>query len=150
MRRFSIHSPLCYVPPSGQPVQPEAQPARLEARPARPDAKPASQPCLRLQAWMVGPQAWLDGPEGGTDGQMYRKSPHSTGLCPLSGLLPKKAKNRHLYHNNLQRIAPVSQTAKPLSVVPKRGFRDPSFGMLPFFFEIFVPVTSDWHSSAEH
>ena len=45
------------------------------------------------QAWLAGPQAWLDGPEGGrtdgrTDGRTYGKSPHSTGLCPLSGPLP--------------------------------------------------------------
>ena len=45
------------------------------------------------QAWLAGPQAWLDGPEGG-DGQTYvqtdGKSPHSTGLRPLSRPLPKK------------------------------------------------------------
>ena len=44
------------------------------------------------QASGLRPQAWLDGPEGGMDGQtdkrMNGKSPHSTGLCPLLGLLP--------------------------------------------------------------
>ena len=47
---------------------------------------------LRLQGWLAGPQAWLDGPEGGTDGRTNErtngKSPHSTGLRPLSGPLP--------------------------------------------------------------
>ena len=46
------------------------------------------------QAWLAGPQAWLDGLEEGTKVQtnecMFGKSPHSTGLCPLSELLPKK------------------------------------------------------------
>ena len=41
-------------------------------------------------AWLAGPQAWLNGKEGGwTDERAYRKSPHSTGLNPLSGPLPK-------------------------------------------------------------
>ena len=45
------------------------------------------------QAWLAGSQAWLNGPEGGlTDGWMNGrtngKSPHSTGLRPLSGPLP--------------------------------------------------------------
>ena len=46
------------------------------------------------QAWLAGPQAWLDGPEGGgqTDVRTDGKSPHSTGLRPLSGPLPKKRK----------------------------------------------------------
>ena len=42
------------------------------------------------QAWLAGPQAWLGGPEGGrTNVRMDGKSPHSTGLHPLSGPLPK-------------------------------------------------------------
>ena len=63
-------------------ISPKAQPARPQAPPAR-------------------PQAWLAGPEGGqTDGRTNgwtdkrtdgRKSPHSTELCPLLGLLPKNA-----------------------------------------------------------
>ena len=40
----------------------------------------------------VCPSVWLNGPEGGTDGRTdghtYGKSPHSTGLRPLSGPLP--------------------------------------------------------------
>ena len=56
---------------------------------------------LRLQAWLAGPQAWLVGsPRGGTyvhtygqtnvrtDERTNGKSPHSTGLRPLSGPLP--------------------------------------------------------------
>ena len=43
---------------------------------------------------MARPQAWLAGPEGGTDERTDErtngKSPHSTGLRPLSGPLPKK------------------------------------------------------------
>ena len=54
------------------------------------------------QAWLAWPQAWLAGPEGGTDGQTNGrtngrtngKSPHSTGLRPLSGPLPKKRGTR--------------------------------------------------------
>ena len=48
-----------------------------------------------------GPEGLPEGPEGlpiglgETDVQMdvmmYRICPHSTGLCPLSGLLPKKS-----------------------------------------------------------
>ena len=44
------------------------------------------------QAWLAGPQAWLDDSKGRTDEWTNKrdgKSSHSTGLCPLSGLLPK-------------------------------------------------------------
>ena len=51
---------------------------------------------------MAGLQARLDGPEGGTDKRTNvrtnertdGKSPHSTGLRPLSGPLPKKEGGR--------------------------------------------------------
>ena len=41
---------------------------------------------------------YMDGPEGETDGRTdertNRKSPHSTGLRPLLGLLPKKVHDK--------------------------------------------------------
>ena len=51
------------------------------------------------QAWLAGPQAWPEGLEGGgrTNGWTQGKSPHSTGLRPLSVPLHKnrgKATNR--------------------------------------------------------
>ena len=47
-----------------------------------------------LAGWASGLAGWPRGGNGRTDGQMDErtngKSPHSTGLCPLSGPLPKK------------------------------------------------------------
>ena len=51
------------------------------------------------EGWLEGPEGQPAGsegqPEGGRtdvrmDGRTYGISPHSTGLCPLSGPLPKK------------------------------------------------------------
>ena len=64
--------------PLVQPARPEAQPARPEDQPARPEAQPASG----LDGWS----------RGGTDIQTKIKSPHSTGLCLLLGLLPNNKK----------------------------------------------------------
>ena len=57
--------------PEGLPVGPEGLPVG-----------PKGQP--------VGPEGLPGGGGGGTDVQMYGISPHSTGLFPLLGLLPKK------------------------------------------------------------
>ena len=75
---LSIHtSPLLSIKPGLRPSQPGLKP---DARLAGP------------QAWLAGPQAWLDDSKGRTDEWTNRrdeKSSHSTGLCPLLGLLPK-------------------------------------------------------------
>ena len=79
----------------GYPARPEGQPARPEAQPARPEAQPASQPqASGLAGWASGLAGWPRGGNGRTDGRTNGrtngKSPHSTGLRPLSGPLPKK------------------------------------------------------------
>ena len=90
------------------------QPARPEAQPAIPEGWDLAGWLAGPQAWLAGPQAWLagpqarlDGPEGGTDGRMNvrmngRKSPHSTGLHPLSGPLPKNDKKSIKMSKNLK------------------------------------------------
>ena len=97
------------VPPSrGQTLARQAsEPARQASEPARQASEPASQAleALRL-AWLALRPGWMGlkptwlalGPsrgeqmdrqmDGWMDGQTDWKSPHSTGLCPLSGLLP--------------------------------------------------------------
>ena len=49
-----------------------------------------------LAGWASGLAGWASGRggrmDGRTDGQMYGKSLHSTGLCPLLGPLAKKGK----------------------------------------------------------
>ena len=47
------------------------------------------------QVWLVGPQAWLAGPQAWLDGQT--KSPHSTGLCPLSSIQAAAQKGQTIY-----------------------------------------------------
>ena len=93
-----VCSPLWAIQPGLRPSQPGLKPepgwlagpqiwlAWPQAWLARPQAWLAGP-----QAWLAGPQAWLDGPVGGgerTDGRTDGKSPHSTGLRPLSGPLP--------------------------------------------------------------
>ena len=81
--------PFIRPPSQARSSRHEAQPTRAEAQPTRLEGQIASQASgLRLQAWLAGPQAWLDGPEGVREGRMNEKSPHSTGLRPLLGLLP--------------------------------------------------------------
>ena len=49
-----------------------------------------------LAGWASGLAGWpRGGTYGRTDVQMDRKSPHSTGLRPLSGQLPKKLISGH-------------------------------------------------------
>ena len=59
--------------------------------------------CLGLRpGWLSGLQTWLDGSEEGDkqiNKQRNRKSPHSTGLCPQWGPLPKKWKRRKKKRN---------------------------------------------------
>ena len=47
-----------------------------------------------LAGWASGLAGWPRGGNGRTNGQTYEKSLHSTGLCPLSGPLPKKRATR--------------------------------------------------------
>ena len=52
--------------------------------PPLPEAQPARQ-TSGMAGWASGLAGWMD---GWMDGHTYRKSPHYTGLGPLSGLLP--------------------------------------------------------------
>ena len=100
--RPSVHSPLWAIQPGLRPSQPglksEAWLAGwlgpssgwLGLRPCWLGLKPGK---LGLGPGKLGLRpGWMAqrGTYGRTDTRMYRKSPHSTVLCPLSGLLPKK------------------------------------------------------------
>ena len=66
---------------------------RPYVRTSVPPSGPSSHAWLAgPQAWLAGLKAWLDGPGERTDermdGRTDGKSPHSTGLRPLSGPLP--------------------------------------------------------------
>ena len=52
-----------------------------------------------LPGWALGLAGWAKGgcTDGRTNVRTYRKSPHSTGLCPLSGPLPKNSNYDKLY-----------------------------------------------------
>merc|ERR1712015_178893 len=90
MGRFSVRSSVrTYVPPLGHPARPEAQPARPEAQLA---SQPASQPqASGMAGWASGLAGWPRGGDGRTNERTNGKSPHSTGLRPLLGPLPKKS-----------------------------------------------------------
>ena len=87
---MSVHRP-----PLGHPVWPEPQPARPEAwgmagwlglRPSWLGLRPSR---LGLRpSWLGLRPGWIAQREEWTDRRMNGKSPHSTGLCPLSGPLP--------------------------------------------------------------
>ena len=77
-----------------RPSQPGLRPSQPGPRPSQPGLRP-SQPASQtsgsgLAGWASGLAGW---PRGGMDGrtneQTNGKSPHSTGLHPLSGPLPK-------------------------------------------------------------
>ena len=99
MGRFSVHPPVRPSPPLGHPASSEAQPARPQAQLARPQASGLAGWASGLAGWPRGGDGWMcrgmDVQTYGrmdiqTYGHMQGKSPHSTGLHPLSGSLPKK------------------------------------------------------------
>ena len=90
---------------ASEPANQASEPANQASEAARQASEPVSQASEALRpawlalrpGWMGLRPAWLAlGPSRG-DGPMYvwmyvqtdGKSPHSSGLCPLSGLLPK-------------------------------------------------------------
>ena len=93
---------------ASEPARQASEPARQASEPVRQASEPASQASEALRPawlalrpdWLGLRPAWLLGPRGGgrthgrtderMDGCMEGKSPHSTGLCPLSRPLPKK------------------------------------------------------------
>ena len=131
--RSSVRSPLWAIQPGLKPSQPGL-------RPSQPSLKPeagwlAGWLGLRagwlgsglagwasgLAGWASGLAGWASGlagwPRGGTDGQTYErtdgKSPHSIGLRPLLGPLPKKQiKLRESFENGPIMIIFVSNYKK--------------------------------------
>ena len=107
-----------------------------------PSVRPSHPSGPSSQAWLAGPQARLDGPEGGTDERTNRrtyertdgKSPHSTGLRPLLGPLPKKG-----YHQSYILAATFGAPNPPTSLhrARKRAtikhiyFQPPSWPLIP-------------------
>ena len=93
MGRFSVclfvrPSVRSSVPPSGPSSQvwgPTSQAWGPASQIWGPASQPAKPQASGIAGWASGLAGW---PRGG-EGRMYRKSPHSTGLRPLSGQLPK-------------------------------------------------------------
>ena len=86
-------SPLGAIQPGLRPSQPDPRPSLLGLRPSQPDLRPsqpdlgASQPAKPQASGLAWP-GWIAQRGEWTDRRMNRKSPHSTGLCPLSEPLP--------------------------------------------------------------
>ena len=88
--RPSICSPLWAIHPGLRPSQPGLRPSQ-----------PSLKPVTWLAGWLGLRPGWMAqrggrtdvrSTDGRTNKRMDGKSPHSTGLCPLSGPLSKKSK----------------------------------------------------------
>ena len=99
MGRFSLRTFVRTFPHLGHPARPKAQPARPEA-------------------WLAGWALSLAGlPRGGqTDRLMNGNTPHSTGLRPLKGPLPKNEGMQGCARNNFN-------IRKSHSFVAKQGYK---------------------------
>ena len=91
----SVRPPLWAIRPGLRPSQPGLRPSQPGLRPSQTGLRP-SQPASQVSGfrdgWLGLRPGWMaqrgERTDGLTNERTNGKSPHSTGLCPLSGPLP--------------------------------------------------------------